>query len=126
MPTYDFNKFKKCCQENKDCVMPFKKAQDDASLYFGLKTKNALLEFIANDGLEDLSFINTKPWENNSDKNSLILVDAYEFRSMCKLGYIAFMYNEITIKWLLKSFHLSKNSDFAIAIAMRKAGIRRE
>jgi len=42
-----------------------KKAQDDARNDFGLKTSGEILRFIANGGLEQLEFINSKPWGNN-------------------------------------------------------------
>jgi len=124
MPKYDILEFFESCRTNQNAVIPFKQALDDADHYFGLKTKTALLDFIGNDGLEELEFINSKPWENNKDTTRVIWVDAYEFKSMCKLGYIAFMHNELTIKWLIKSFHLSENTSNAFAIALQKAGFR--
>ncbi|PIX34967.1 MAG: hypothetical protein COZ58_01945 [Candidatus Infernicultor aquiphilus] len=58
-----------------------------------------------------------------NDKNKPIKVDAYEFTSMYKLGYIAFMHNDETNKWLIKSFHLSSNRNMTIYLAMEKAGL---
>ena len=75
---------------------------------------------ISNDGLEELTFINTKKWENNPNKIQPILIDAYEFKSMYKLGYIAFMYNNKTNKWNIKSFHLSDNRDISIEMALTR------
>ena len=123
MPKYDIFEFFRCCNENKNDVVPLKSALDDANSYFGLKTKSNLLDFIGNNGLEDLKFLNTKEWENNPDRTIIIFVDAYEFRSMCKLGYIAFMYNEKTFKWLIKSFHLSENRNTTMEMALYKAGL---
>jgi len=40
--------------------------------YYGLKTSGEILRFIANGGLEQLEFINSKPWENNP------VVDAFK------------------------------------------------
>jgi hypothetical protein len=80
-------------------------AQDD----FGLNTQKAVLDFICNDGLENLQYINTKPWELNPDP-TLILVDAYGFYSGQKQGYIAFFFSTKTNKWLIKSFKLNKDS----------------
>lgn len=74
-------------------------------------------------GLEELEFINTKPWERNPDKGNTIFVDAYEFRTLNKLGYIAFMRNNKTMKWLIKSFHLSDNKNPVMLIAMQRAGL---
>lgn len=123
MPKYDIGDFFKCCNERKNEVIPLNPVPADAESCFGLKTKSELLDFIGNNGLEDLQFVNTKEWENNPNKKETIWVDAYEFRSMYKLGYIAFMYNEKTSKWLIKSFHLSENRNNAMAIALRKAGL---
>jgi hypothetical protein len=123
MPKYIFADLVSACTDNQNDVIPLKQALMDADTIFGLKTKQALLAFISNGGLEDLSFENTKEWENNPDKSHSIVVDAYEFRSMCKLGYIAFMYNDITRKWIIKSFHLSMNRNNAIGLALIKAGL---
>jgi hypothetical protein len=123
MPKYDIFEFIRCCDENKNDVVPLKSALDDANSCFGLKTKSNLLDFIGNNGMEDLKFVNTKEWENNPDKTFKIYVDAYEFRSLCKLGYIAFMYNEKTLKWIIKSFHLSENRNTTVEMALFKAGL---
>ena len=109
MPSYLFSDFKLCCIENPKSVIPWKDALDDAS-YFGLKTKSALLNFIGNDGLENLMFINTKKWEENPNKSLTIFVDAYEFTSLYRFGYIAFFYNKNTGYWNIKSFKPSKSS----------------
>jgi hypothetical protein len=122
MPEYSFNEFKRCCVENPFAVKILKQPEDDAK-FFGLKTKGEIKNFIGNDGLENLNFINTKEWENNPDKSFTILVDAYEFRSRYKLGYIAFMFNNKTGFWIVKSFHPSINNNFLMALALRKAGI---
>ena len=53
--------------------------------FFGcvyLYPKSKLLNFIYNNGLEDLTFINTRDWEKNPNANTKIKVDAYEFRSL--------------------------------------------
>jgi hypothetical protein len=122
MPEYSFNEFKRCCIENQFAVKILKQPEDDAK-FFGLKTKGEIKNFIGNDGLEDLNFINTKEWENNPDKSFTILVDAYEFKSRYKLGYIAFMYNKKTGFWIVKSFHPSINNSFVMELALRRAGI---
>jgi hypothetical protein len=83
-----------------------------------------VIAFIANHGLEDLNFINSKLWENNPHKDNPLFVDAYEFKSMFKLGYIAFMYNPVTDKWIVKSFHLSENRNPAMELALLKANLR--
>jgi len=70
MPIYDLSEFIKCCDESKHNVFIHQKATDDANLHFGLKTKNNLLDFISNGGLEEINFINSQGWENNPDKTT--------------------------------------------------------
>ena len=96
---------------------------NNAANIFNLRTKSDLFNFISNNGLEDMQFVNTKNWENNPDKNNPVKVDAYEFRSMSVLGYIAFFYNDKTKKWIIKSFHLSEHTNPAMMIALQKVGI---
>ena len=122
-PYYDFSDFEKACREDKAGVIPINNVLKDAADYFNLRTKSDLLDFIANSGLEELNFINKKKWENNPNKKNKIIVDAYEFRSMCKLGYIAFMYNPKTKKWIIKSFHPSDNTNPTMKFALTKAGL---
>jgi len=123
MPYYNFEDFRKACDEDKNSVVPIGSVQKDAEAFFSLRTKTQLLEFISNNGLEDLQFENKKIWDKNPNKGNAIIVDAYEFRSMFKLGYIAFMYNSQTKKWLIKSFHLSENMNPTMMFALQEAGL---
>lgn len=125
MPYYDFQEFKKDCDVNPKKVLVFGEAEEDAGRFFNLENKTQIREFIANDGLEHLCFLNFKPWEHNPDKNNPIMVDGYEFRSLGKLGYIAFMRNRVG-NWVIKSFHLSQNSNLTMLSALKKAGIIEE
>lgn len=121
MPYYKYKDFKQACGNDTYNVIPIDDVLRNAREKFNLNTKSQLLEFIHYDGLEDLKFVNTKDWENNPDPANTIKVYAYEFRTMGKLGYIAFMYNKNTQKWLIKSFHLSKNRNMAMFLAFKKA-----
>ena len=121
MPYYEYEDFKQACGNDTYNVIPIDDVLRDARGDFNLNTKSQLLEFIHCDGLEDLKFVNMKDWENNPDSANPIKVDAYEFRTMSKLGYIAFMYNKNTQKWLIKSFHLSKNRNMTMFLAFEKA-----
>jgi hypothetical protein len=121
MPYYKYKDFKQACGNDTYNVIPIDDVLRNAREKFNLNTKSQLLEFIHYDGLEDLKFVNTKDWENNPDPANTIKVYAYEFRTMGKLGYIAFMYNKNTQKWLIKSFHLSKNRNMAMFLAFEKA-----
>lgn len=123
MPYYNFNDFKNACGFNKNDVIILKQAIEDADRDFNLKTKSQLIGFIFNDGLEELRFINTKPWENNPDKNNPVMIDAYEFRTLGKLGYIAFGHNNITGKWFIKSFKPSENTNPVMIEAFQRAGL---
>jgi len=82
-------------------------AERYAREHFGINTKADLLDFIGNHGLEDLTYINTEPWRNNPRKDKEILIDAYNFHTNLKLGYIAFMIG-FSGKYEIKSFHLDK------------------
>ncbi len=119
-PAYNFDEFKEACK-NKE-VIPINSVLSDANKYFNLKSLNEILEFIENDGLNNLRHFNTAPWINN--KASIeIMVDAYEFMTLELKGYIAFLYSPITKKWIIKSFHISKNTNPVIRDALQKAGI---
>ncbi|MCD4762751.1 MAG: hypothetical protein K8R28_01875 [Desulfobacterales bacterium] len=102
-------------------MIPFKQATDDANKIFNLRTKKSLLAFIVNDGLEDLTFINKKKWEQNQNPDNPIEVYAYRFRTRAIVGYIAFMFNSKTEKWLIKSFHQPEDRNAAMLEAMQKA-----
>lgn len=117
--------FVRTCKEHPQQVVLIGKVQEDAARDFNLKTKADLLGFIGNGGLESPAFVNTKDWENNPQPKTPIKVDAYEFSSAFTLGYIAFMYNPRTQKWIIKSFKLSQNRETANAleIALRNAGL---
>lgn len=123
MSYYKNNDFINACSNDPKNVIPIGNVLRDASEDFNLRTKSNLLKFISNNGLEDLQFINTKNWEKNPNKSNPIKVDAYEFRTMDRLGYIAFFYNDKTNKWIIKSFHLSDNRNPTMMIALQKAGL---
>jgi len=109
MPKHDFGVFLRCCLEIPKDVIILKQSEEDGRLIFRLPTKKRIIEFIGNAGLEQVSFVNTEEWRNNFDKSYPLYVDAYEFRTLNKLGYIAIIRNERQGKWIVKSFHLSKN-----------------
>ncbi len=124
MPYYDFFKFKKACECNQRNIYLINNVTNDARKIFNLNNKPQILEFISNDGLENLRFINCKAWESNPDKNNPIMVDSYEFRTLGKLGYIAFMRNREN--WIIKSFHLSTNTNMTMFDALGRAGLIEE
>ena len=121
--SYDFADFKKACKNNKDNIYIPDNVLADADKYFNLRSRKQILDFIYNDGLENLIFDNNKLWEKNRNKTKPIMIDSYEFKSLGKRGYIAFMYNDETNKWTIKSFHLSKNMNETMSNAIKRADI---
>lgn len=120
---YNFGDFKNACAGGTGNVFVTKPAREGAKNHFNIPTESYLLDFICNDGLEDLVFINTTPLRTNTNLSNPILVDAYDFRTSCKLGYIAFWYNKTTGKWTIKSFKLSENRNPVMSLALREAGL---
>ena len=102
---YVLAKFVEDCGD-KNSVFVSKGARETAQKDFGLNTEMEVLEFIANDGLEDATLENSVPWRNNPKPEKEIYVDSYEFSSGRKLGYIAFLFGHAG-KWIVKSFKLS-------------------
>jgi hypothetical protein len=121
MPAYDLEAFMTCCIDEPDRIILHKGVLESANRDFGIATKKYLLDFIGNNGLENINFINTKRWMEFAAKGINIDVDAYEFSTMNRLGYIAFCYNRD--KWNIKSFHLSSERNPAMEIALRNAGL---
>lgn len=119
-PEYSFDEFKRCCIENPMNVIPWRPAERDADKIFGLKTRSELLNFIGNDGLEELTFYNKSMYYDKLGNPLDIFIDEYEFKSGSKLGYIAFMYNKKIGQWFIKSFHRSKNSLLTFNIDLSK------
>ena len=72
---------------------------------FGLNTKTELLTFIGNQGLQNLKYLNTEPWRLKPERiKGDVFIDAYNFYSNQKIGYIAFM-KGANCKYAIKSFH---------------------
>ncbi|WP_131778375.1 hypothetical protein [Legionella bozemanae] len=101
---------KSCVTKNTHPII-LNGAEKTAKLDFNLKPKIKILKFIGNGGLERPHLINVKPWENNPNSTSIIMVDAYGFYSGEKYGYLAFFYQPITRKWILKSFKKNSQPD---------------
>jgi hypothetical protein len=118
-PTYNLTDFITCCNENPEAIHMIGNALKDAQGIFHLHTESDVLEFIANDGLENIKFVNTKPWEKNPDPTD-IFVDAYEFTTCGILGYIAFFKNKKGT-WVIKSFHQSDERTGIMENAIRIA-----
>ncbi len=111
-PEYKFEDLKLACHE-KGKVILWNCAQSDASQYFNLRKLSNVLNFVANDGLEKLQHIDTRPLELplkppvNPNPN----VDAYQFYSGDLRGYMAFFFQPITKFWNIKSFKAHQDGD---------------
>lgn len=103
-PTYDFDDFIMVCANDEKMVYIGREAIKTARQFLNLKTSHEICSFIGSGGLEKPSFINTTPWDNNPNPSCLIMVDAYSFYSYRSHGYLAFLYQPITQKWIIKSF----------------------
>lgn len=116
---YDFQKLLEACAK-PDEVVVFRDALEDAKRDFNLKTKKALLEFIHAGSLENLEYVNTTEWRNDNSEGPKKQVDAYEFRSAGIKGYFAFFYNPKQGRWAIKSFHMSKTANTALAEGLQQ------
>lgn len=93
---------------------------------FNLKTREAILLFIATGGLETLEFVNSIPYRRSTEIPPPIC-DAYHFKSGFSIGYISFFYSESNKKWVIKSFHRDDAcGPTAFEIAFRNAELLRE
>lgn len=120
IPSYNFDDFKEACKRKE--VFPIFNVLSDAEKIFNLRNIDAIQEFIENDGLEKLKFINSTEFKLNK-YDIVIMVDAYEFMTLDIKGYIAFMFNPIKKNWIIKSFHRSETSNTTLEEALHKAGI---
>ncbi|MDR0364992.1 MAG: hypothetical protein LBH92_08270 [Bacteroidales bacterium] len=119
-PAYNLVEFVTCCDKNPEEVYMIGNALRDARNIFHLHTEPDVLKFIANNGLENVSFINSSLWRKNPDPVVEIFIDAYEFMTGGILGYIAFFKN-IKGKWVIKSFHQSNERGGIMEAALKKA-----
>lgn len=103
-PNYDWNVFLQAC--SKGDVWVHGQAMKDAAEFFNLPTKDQLLNFIANSGLENIAFHNSLPYNKWPGKSPAPLIDAYRFSSgPTRKGYLAFFKSPVTDEWIIKSFH---------------------
>ncbi len=123
MPYNFLKQFKKACKHNRKNIIPWGGVLNDADDDFNIRTETQLYEFISHGGLENPRHTNTKPWEKNPKPDNPIMVFGYTFTTMCKKGYIAIMRNELTNKWIIKSFHRSVdiNTNTSMQVALQKA-----
>ncbi|MBU1345046.1 MAG: hypothetical protein KKE44_22210 [Proteobacteria bacterium] len=123
MPYNFFEKLKKACKDDKDNVSVWKKAKESADDVFKLRTENEIIDFIANDGLENIRDEHVKPLELSKNKENAPMVYSYEFRTMCILGYIAIVDNKKIGTLSIKSFKRSTKSSNTMEVALKIAGL---
>lgn len=125
-PNNNINDFLEACKENRRqpaSVALEGRVRESAAKDFSLKTREALLAFIAGGGLENLEFVNSIPYRL-SDEIPPPFCDAYTFRSGFAIGYVSFFYSEPNKRWIIKSFHRSDAcGPTAMELAFRKAGL---
>lgn len=124
MPYYDIDTFIESCDPEGSCKVVFLgKVLETAARDFNLQTIEEIKGFIFQGGIdEEREFKGTDEWMNNPDKEHPIKVDGYEFYTLCKRGYIAFMKSHTGL-WLVKSLHISDKAVSSFLIAFDKAGI---
>ncbi len=121
-PAYNFTDFQEACElREPKKVFVWPDAVADADTFFSLRPERVILDFIANGGLQDLEFINQKPLESRRNVSNPEIVDAYEFRTGYKRGYLAF-YRTKTGNWFIKSFHLKQPMN-SLGDALKIAGL---
>lgn len=101
------------------------KAMESARSDFNINTQDALLNFIGSGGMESPDFIISKKWENNPDKETIIMIDSYNFYTGFLYGYMAFFFQPKTDKWRIKSFKKNNNPDprnLSLKAALEKIG----
>ena len=111
LPAYRLEIFLCACSEGIGKVFISKGAMETAKSDFNFTTQAGILDFIAADGLESPHFINNKIWENNLDPSIKIMVDSYGFFVGMSYGYIAFLYQPKTSKWIIKSLKRNRDPD---------------
>ncbi len=120
-PKYDIEDFIRDCHDHKKIVLEYG-VIESASRDFNLRTKRALLEYISNEGMEELEFVNSIPYRKSTDIPPPFC-DAYTFKSGYSSGYLSFYVSRGSEKWILKSFHRSNEFDYTLALALEKAGL---
>ena len=106
-PEYDIKNFIRACKGNggRSSIVALEGGvRRTADRDFNLKTREAILSFIATGGLENLEFVNSIQYRRSAEIPPPIC-DAYHFRSGFSIGYISFFYSESNKKWVIKSFH---------------------
>ncbi|KJR97182.1 MAG: hypothetical protein VR65_24850 [Desulfobulbaceae bacterium BRH_c16a] len=93
------------CSETPEKIKPINNVLADARYHYKIQTKPALIDLIANNGLEQLSFDKKKVWKKNFTDHHPLFVYSFKFKTLHLPGYIAIIENKMLGNWLIKSFH---------------------
>jgi len=121
---YTIEDFIAACDAKKRVRVDYQALQD-ARIYYGLHTEDAIKEFIVNGGLETLVLEDSIPLRAKFPELKII-VDSYKFRTGLIPSYIAFYYQPITKYWIIKSFKPDRDCDPTIAEKMKAAFAKSE
>lgn len=128
MKGYDLQEFIDACKLNEEIGI-YEKARKKA-LELNLETRNEIIQFIANGGLEYCTHQTSKTLKYNIGgilKDPLhpipIIVDAYTFVTGRKMGYISFLRLQ-NGGWFIKSLCLSVTS-LVIGATVSQGGVSR-
>jgi hypothetical protein len=106
-----FSNFVNDCNYGLTKVFVIRGAMITAKSDFNINLMNEVVQFIASGGLENPSFIHEKIWNNNPDKNNVIMAKNWAFFAGIEYGYISFFYSPAVKKWMIKSFKKNTNPD---------------
>ena len=117
--SYSIDAFLQACKEGEVAIT--RGVAESASVDLALHSKAEILLFLPHGGIKnELVCENSAEWRNNPNPSVRVMVDAYTFLSAYKRWYFAFMYFESTRSWMLKSLHVSKDSNSIMQAALRK------
>lgn len=114
MPCYIFNEFIRACRKRRNITV-WPKVIPEAYKDFGLWDEEAIITFIANDGIQKPTFQNSELWRGNPDSQKPIIIDSYRFITLEKVGYIAF-FRTNEGHWSIKSLKQSTELNGSLTI----------
>jgi hypothetical protein len=112
--------FLAACRDTPGKVFPWKSAQRDARDLLKLDSKEELLAFISNGGLERVEKEHVKIWEKNPHPEKPKTIHSYKFFTNALPLYIAIFFNEELGTWNIKSFHEPKDKNPTLADQLKQ------
>lgn len=108
------------CRETPGQVFLWQSAQRDARGLLKLDSKEELLAFISNGGLERVEKEHVKVWEKNPYPEKPKIIHSYKFFTNALPLYIAIFFNEELGTWIIKSFHEPKDKNPTLANQLKQ------